>query len=161
MNEHGDLISTNGIVQIANNFNEVNKELFSNHLRLTHGDFHCNNILVNEDGEILVCDWQNTCVGEFVGDLSFFISQLSADGCIQKEDEFILTYAKYAQELGLEVNKNDLKASMCLANINTTFLYWHEYLQGSSEERVKLIYDKMISDLVWLLNKKSDLNHVV
>ena len=155
LNEHEYFKCTNGIEQVANYINEVNKKFFSNHLRLTHGDFHSNNILVNEYGEILVCDWQNTCVGESVGDLSFFISRFSADGYVQKEDEFILTYTKYAQEKGIEINENDIKATMCLANINTTFLYWHEYLQGSSIERVKLIYDKMISDLDWLLNNKS------
>ena len=38
-----------------------------------------------------------------------------------------------------------------LANLNTSFLFWHEYLHGASEDRVKNVFEKMIQDtaLLW------------
>lgn len=155
LNEHGDSINKLELEYIANNINEVNQKNFIYQIRFVHGDFHCNNILVNENDEILVCDWQNTGAGDFIGDLSFFISRLSADGYVQREDEIIQLYVVYANEFGFKISENDIKVSMCLANINTTFLYWHNYLHDSSLERVILIYDKMILDMKWLLHKHS------
>ena len=33
---------------------------------------------------------------------------------------------------------------MAANTLITSFLYWHEYLHGASEERVRKVYEKMV-----------------
>jgi hypothetical protein len=65
------------------------------------------------------CDWQGVGVCGASADLSFFMSRLSAD---------------------------ELERHMKAANVITSFRFWHYYLHGNDTERVRGIYDKMISD---------------
>ena len=46
----------------------------------------------------------------------------------------------------VRVSKKYSVHKMCLTNLNTSFRYWHQYLHGSSEERVRDIYEKMVAD---------------
>ena len=43
---------------------------------LSHGDFHWDNLLLGENGNIIVCDWQGVNAGGASGDISFFTSRL-------------------------------------------------------------------------------------
>ena len=75
--------------------------------------------MTDDKGAILVCDWQGVVVCGASADLSFFMSRLSAD---------------------------ELERHMKAANVITSFRFWHYYLHGNDTERVRGIYDKMISD---------------
>ena len=55
-------------------------------------------------------------------------------------------YCESARMVGLEVEPKVIRQQMCLTNLNTSFRYWHQYLHGSSEERVRDIYEKMVAD---------------
>ena len=40
---------------------------------------------------------------------------------------------------------------MRLSNLNTSFVFWHHYLHGADKAAVRDIYEKMISDMEYLL----------
>lgn len=114
---------------------------------LGHGDFHRENLLRRENGDIVVCDWQNAGEGGASGDISFFLSRLGAEGTdIEPGDAAEL----YCQErfllTGEKTSPQDLLRHMKAANMITTFQFWHQYLHGSSCGRVMGIYEKMTMD---------------
>lgn len=111
---------------------------------LTHGDFHWDNLLTDKEGNIVVCDWQNTGVGKASGDASFFLSRLRADGLMLDEEDIVELYQQAVWELtGRRINKNEFSGHRKAADLITTFVFWHQYLHGSSEERVREIYGRM------------------
>ena len=114
---------------------------------LCHGDFHWDNLLRRENGDIVVCDWQGVGAGGASGDISFFLSRLGADGTdiepgkvteLYCHERFLLT--------GETVSHKDLLRHMKAANLIISFQCWHQYLHGSSCERVRGIYEKMVMD---------------
>ena len=112
---------------------------------LVHGDFHWDNLLSDENGNILVCDWQNVKYDAPFGDLSFFLSRLGADGIEVDPEVFLSAYVDARRELGsagLEVD--EIKKHMAAANVLTSFLFWHRFLHGADADRVRGIYEKMV-----------------
>lgn len=43
-----------------------------------------------------------------------------------------------------------ISMQMSLANLNTSFIHWHNYLYGCSEKRVRDVWDKIIEDAEYL-----------
>ena len=114
---------------------------------LIHGDFHWDNLLEDEHGNILLCDWQSVNLGGASGDLSFFLSRLGGDGIRINTTVFLDNYVNAIRKLsGKQIRRQDLIRHMNAANVITSFLFWHQYLHGSSEERVRGIYSKMTKD---------------
>ncbi len=114
---------------------------------LIHGDFHWDNLLQDRNENILFCDWQGVNLGGASGDLSFFLSRLGADGIRIDATVFLDYYINAIGKLsGKQLRRQDIIRHMNAANVITSFLFWHEYLHGSSEERVGDIYNKMIKD---------------
>ena len=144
--EHPGAFEEEWLEEISTYINEWNQKLFSKHCSFNHGDFHFENIMQDAEGNIKVVDWQNYGTGHLSGDISFFLSRLSADGYIIDTKEVIDMYCKCSNNRGISVKSEEIEIQMCLANLNTSFRYWHYYLHDSTKERVRNIYDKMVED---------------
>lgn len=144
LEEHGQVFSKNVIFKIAENINAFNQKRFSAKQWCCHGDFHFGNLLTDEHENILVCDWQGVGLGHVSGDLSFLLSRLSADGYPVSKEKAIRTYCKYSDT---NITEEEIAIQMSLANLNTSFMFWHNYLHGSSQERVHDIFDQMVEDM--------------
>ena len=149
LREHPGRFSEAALRAVAEHINPVNARLFAPRLVLCHGDFHCENLLTDDQGRIIVCDWQNCNVGDVTGDISFLLSRLSADGYPQDSARALEVYCRHASI----PDPAPLDSQMRLANLNTTFLFWHEYLHGNPEDRVRQLFDHMVGDLQVLLDR--------
>ncbi len=145
---HGDAFSPAVLYAIAEKINEVNTRLFSAKQWLCHGDFHFENLLQDDVGNIIVCDWQNVGLGHVSGDLSFFLSRLSAEGQNIPKEKVIAAYCTLSDT---GVTPDEITVQMALANLNTSFMFWHNYLHSASRERVGEIFHKMAADMAFCL----------
>ena len=144
LNEHEDVFSEEILNDVAANINDIISLKNKEKSVLVHGDFHWENILKDDDGNLILCDWQGVKVGGASEDLSFFLSRLGADGVSIDEDEFLNVYADaYKNISGEKLEILDIKKHMWASRIITTFLYWHYFLHGSDADRVKEVYEKM------------------
>ena len=48
------------------------------------------------------------------------------------------------------ISVSTLRLQAALANFNTSFLYWHQYLHGSDADRVQSIFNAMQDDFLLL-----------
>ena len=145
-NEHSsetsDILDFSKIQYLASCINQLNKDLYSDRSCLCHGDFHAENILRNEKtGRLILCDWQSVSLGHPASDIAFFMSRLQGDGFTFDENKIIDSYCASSKS---GITKEEIKKQMALANINTTFRYWHYYLHGSPKEVVEGIVEKML-----------------
>ena len=145
--EHPGSFSESQLEELAGKINKLIAWHESEDRVLVHGDFHWDNLLEDENGNILLCDWQGVNIGGASGDLSFFLSRLGADG-IRIDDVFFLdSYVNAVWEFsGKQMKRQDIIRHMSAANVITSFVFWHHYLQGSSEKQVGDIYNKMTKD---------------
>lgn len=145
--EHPGAFDESQLDAVAGKINELIIWHDSEERVLVHGDFHWDNLLEDENGHILLCDWQGVNLGGASGDLSFFLSRLGGDGVRIDAAVFLDAYVNAIRELsGKRIERQVIMRHMNAANVITSFAFWHEYLHGSSEERVKDIYGKMIED---------------
>ncbi len=145
--EHGNVFSERDLIKIGEHINTINKKAYTSKKTCCHGDFHFDNLLQDDGGNIIVCDWQNVHCGHGSGDISFFLSRLSADGFEISKEKALKTYCRFSPG---DANYDDISIQMSLANLNTSFIHWHNYLKGCSTERVRKIRDKMIEDAEYL-----------
>ena len=146
--EHGDAFSQEKLDELAEAINRVNERWHSARRCCVHGDFHAENLLTDAAGNIIVCDWQNIGVGHPAGDIAFLLSRLAADGVQIDRTAAVDAYCRYAQG---EITAGEIEAQMRLSNLNTSFVFWHHYLHGADKAAVRDIYEKMISDMEYLL----------
>ena len=140
--EPSDILDFEKVEALASRINQLNKDLYSGRSCLCHGDFHAENILRDEkSGQLVLCDWQSVSLCHPATDIAFFISRLQGDGITFDENKIIDTYCSHAKS---GITKDEIKKQMALANINTTFRYWHYYLHGSPKEVVEGIVEKML-----------------
>jgi len=145
LREHKGLFDEKPIDNIAANINPIILWHASGGSKLIHGDFHLNNLMYDEEGEIVVCDWQSVSVGDPSDDLSFFLSRFNADWYNISERALIDQYSKAVYELyGKTTDNEAICGHMAAKTLITSFLYWHEYLHGALEERVRTVYEKMV-----------------
>ncbi|MBR4731969.1 MAG: hypothetical protein IK081_04285 [Lachnospiraceae bacterium] len=96
---------------------------------------------------ILICDWQGVGIGGASGDISFFLSRLGADGITIDEKRFLELYSDEVKaRTGITADVDEIARHMAAANVITSFSFWHEFLHGNEETRVRGIYDKMVQD---------------
>lgn len=145
--EHGDIFPESDLIKIGENINTINKQAYIPKKKCCHGDFHFDNLLADGEGNIIVCDWQNVNSGHVSGDISFFLSRLSADGFGISKEKAIQMYCRFSTS---DTTYDEISMQMSLANLNTSFIHWHNYLRGCSIERVRGIWDKMIEDAEYL-----------
>ena len=140
--ETSDILDFSKIQNLASCINQLNKDLYSDRSCLCHGDFHAENILSDEkSGQLILCDWQSVNLEHPASDIAFFMSRLQGDGITFDENKIIDSYCASSKS---GITKEEIKKQMALANINTTFRYWHYYLHGSSKEVVEGIVGKML-----------------
>lgn len=145
--EHGNAFMENDLHRIGESINTVNKKVYSPKRACCHGDFHFDNLLADEDGNIIVCDWQNVNIGHVASDISFFLGRLSADGYGISKEKAIQMYCRFSTA---DVEYDEIAMQMSLANLNTSFIHWHNYLHGCSLERVRGVWKRMIEDAEYL-----------
>lgn len=147
LDEHPGVFDSALLECIAEGINRIISWHGSEEIVLSHGDFHWDNLLVDNEDRIIICDWQGVEAGAASGDLSFFFGRLRGDGIQLKEPEFVEAYGREIRRLsGNRVTWEEIDGHIRAANVITSFTCWHEYLHGSSEERVKEIYEKMVTD---------------
>lgn len=142
--EHPGAFDESGLAKLAEKINDIILWHDTEKCVLCHGDFHFDNLLTDQNGGIIICDWQGVGEGKASGDLSFFISRMAADGVRVDEKKLLEYYAEAVYGLSRRrVDREEVMGHMNAANKITSFLFWHQYLHGSSEERVRKIYGKM------------------
>lgn len=144
LEEHPGAFEGEWLEKIGLHINTWNKKHFSEESRFSHGDFHFENIMQDEAGNIKVVDWQNCGTGHMSGDISFLLSRLSADGYKADKGQVIEFYCQSAEGCSWNIQPGEIERQMRLANLNTSFRFWHEYLHNSAEGRVADIYMEMI-----------------
>ncbi len=147
LDEHPGMFDSAVIDNISQNINDIIGWHDSEKRVLSHGDFHWDNILTDDNGRILVCDWQNVGLRGASDDLSFFMSRLGADGISVDSHSLLTRYAlEYNRLTGETLAADELERHIKTSNVITSFRFWHIYLHGSDTERVRDIFDKMVSD---------------
>lgn len=148
--EHPKTFLEESLYHIAEAINDIIKWHDSEKKVLIHGDFHWDNLL-EDAGNILICDWQGVGIGGASGDISFFLSRLGADGITIDEKRFLELYSDEVKaRTGVIANADEIARHMAAANVITSFSFWHEFLHGNEESRVRGIYDKMVLDFDFL-----------
>ncbi len=75
----------------------------------------------------------------------------AADGCRISRERAVKTYCRLSST---DVAEKEISVQMSLANLNTSFVFWHCYLHGSSQKRVWEIFSAMVGDLDFLLEAR-------
>lgn len=145
--EHPGVFDALPLNAISENINDIITRHDSESKVLSHGDFHFDNLLTDENGNIIVCDWQGVNVGGASSDISFFMSRLGADGIQVDGRLFLESYVDAVnRKTGAGLAAKDIEWHIQASNIITTFRYWHFYLHGNPADRVQEIYGKMAED---------------
>lgn len=147
LDEHPGVFDGAPLECIAGEINRIISWHGSEETVLSHGDFHWDNLLMDNQGRIIICDWQGVEAGAASGDLSFFFGRLRGDGIQMKEQEVVEAYGREIRRLsGKRVTWEEICGHIRAANVITSFTCWHQYLHGSDEGRVKEIFGKMVTD---------------
>ena len=147
LDEHPGEFDASHVEAISKSINDIIIWQDSEKKLLSHGDFHLDNILTGENGEPVVCDWQGVALRGASEDLSFFMSRLGADGIHADSRKFLTWYSQeYNRLTGEKTEPHEPERHIKAANVITSFMYWHMYLHGNDTDRVREIYDKMVSD---------------
>lgn len=147
LDEHPGVFDGAPLERIAGEINRIISWHGSEETVLSHGDFHWDNLLMDNQGRIIICDWQGVEAGAASGDLSFFFGRLRGDGIQMKEQEVVEAYGREIRRLsGKMVTWEEICGHIRAANVITSFTCWHQYLHGSDEGRVKEIFGKMVTD---------------
>lgn len=149
--EHGDRFNADDAAFVARHFNGVNERFYPQNFTLVHGDFHCVNLLLEEHGALLVCDWPH--MGTPAGDIAFFLSRLSVDGVSLDADALAGSYCAAAAAIGVSADAEMTRCDRTLSSLNAAFLFWHQYLHDNPAERVGGIFYQMAADRNWLLRR--------
>ncbi len=76
------------------------------------------------------------------------LPSMAADGQNIAKEKAIAAYCALS---GTGVTPEEIAVQMALANLNTSFLFWHNYLHSASCERVGEIFYKMAADMAFCL----------
>lgn len=147
LREHPNVFTEAPLERIAEEINNIIRWHDSEEAVLSHGDFHWDNLLTDDQGKIIICDWQGVGAGAASGDLSFFFGRLRGDGVQIQEQQAVEMYGREVKRLsGKRVSWKEINEHMRAANVITSFTCWHQYLHGNDEARVREIYEKMVTD---------------
>ena len=140
------------INEIKINFGQVINFINSKKHYFCHGDFHPDNFVLDEKGELVILDWANYHIG-CKDEIAFFISR-GYDCGIDIQEESIKKH--YCERLsyysGENISMLDIEVECNMSTVFVSFLYWAEYLQDTNIDRVNSIYEKMIYSYKWLVD---------
>ena len=152
LEEHPKVFEPEALETALEQIDGLNRVFACRESCLVHGDFHCENLLLDwQEKKVLACDWQSAGMGDPAGDLSFFASRMEADGFPVRWEQLLKGYCRSCQRLGISRDKASLEARMRLNRLNTALAFWHQYLHGSSRERVERVYTRLAEDTAWLM----------
>lgn len=156
LKEHPSSFDETPLRHIAEKINRIIAWNDSEEKVLIHGDFHWDNLLEDENGDIRICDWQSVGIGGAYSDLSFFMSRLESD-CVSFDPMLFLNcYVDAIRDIsGYSVDIQSLAGHIAAANVITSFVFWHQFLHGAETERVQNIYKKMTDDFQTLIDSNS------
>ncbi|MBI9014672.1 MAG: aminoglycoside phosphotransferase family protein [Clostridiales bacterium] len=147
LEENKIVIDQSELQYIFTNFNMVCNILNALPHNICHGDFHADNILSDND-EIVVCDWQNICIGKGASDIAFFVNRGESEGLKIDEDQVL---DQYCERLSFytsnKINKSDVKNVMKASKVFVSFIHWPYYLKDETEEKIVGIYSKMVKSM--------------
>ena len=147
--EHPAIFDEKPLNEIASKINEIIEWHATEPRILTHGDFHFENLLQDQNGNLFVCDWQGVKSAGASEDFSFFLSRLGDDGIEIDPTIFLNECAQAISELtGQTPDTQNILRHMKATNTITSFKFWHAFLHGSNVERVQGIYNKMNNYLI-------------
>lgn len=150
LNQHDGYFDKEILNTIHKKFNSICNILNSPPYNICHGDFHANNILLDNE-DIVVCDWQCVGIGKGAGDISFFISRGKAEGIVMDEDNLIGYYCeRLSNYTKTEINKGDIYYVINASTVFTSFMYWAYYLKNADLNTVSEVYNKMINSFISL-----------
>ncbi len=155
LDEHPGAFDGSTLKEISEKINDIISRHNSEDKVLSHGDFHWDNLLTDETGEIKVCDWQGVNFDGESADISFFFSRLEADGFSIDRGLFLKYYSEEIEgKRGTSTEAKEIEWHLKASNVITTFRFWHYYLHGNPVERVRAIYGKMVEDYNTVCIKK-------
>ena len=103
------------------NFERIQSEV---PLTLVHGDFHMENCLFNDDGQLVITDWQSLSAGSCAEDIGYFIARAELYGNPLSRDETICLYLKsLSDNLGRPVSHEVIKLAI-YAKILSVHIFW-------------------------------------
>ncbi len=147
LKEHPGAFDETTLKHVADKINKIIEWHESEEKVLIHGDFHWDNLLEDDQGDVLICDWQNVGLGAASGDLGFFMSRLGSDDVVLDQMLFLKCYADAVRDIsGASVDTQLIARHIAAANVITSFVFWHRYLHGEETERVRGIFKKMADD---------------
>jgi len=77
--ENSDILDFLKIKDLAAKINQMNKDLYSERITLCHGDFHAENILLDENSnQLILCDWQSVNLNHPASDIAFFMTKIKS-----------------------------------------------------------------------------------
>jgi len=117
-----------------------------------HGDFHSENILMDDD-RLMLCDWQNVGIGKCIGDISFFISRSIGFGINVNPDELLDHYCEMLSiKKAFEIKKSVLLKERYASSVLNIFSFWAYHLKKCSREKVAMYFDEMVKGYTYLVN---------
>ena len=144
LNRHCQQLDTKPLQNIRDSMSSICSILNAPPHRVCHGDFHAENLLLNQ-GDLVICDWQNVNIGKGAGDISFFISRGKAAGididAAQLIDRYCEKLSFYTKQ---EVEKKDIYDVINASTVHISFRFWPHYLRDAKADRVFQIYDAMV-----------------
>ena len=145
INQHNVIHGEKIIDEIYKNLDIVCPILNNGNQYICHGDFHPENILIDNE-DFIICDWQNVKIGKGIGDVSFFVDRAHGFGIhVDSEkiiDNYCLCLSKY---IGKTIDKKNILQEQSAAALKNIFSYWAEYLKDCSWEKVYPLYQKMVN----------------
>lgn len=110
-----------------------------------HGDLHPENILLNQEGQVVLCDWQSYRAGKGAGDLAFYVQRAQADGLAVDRHTLFDCYAKWARHHGrIRLPESRLRAEWFASMLYATFVLWPESLQDAPGDQVGRVYSMLM-----------------
>lgn len=81
---------------------------------------------MDDQGKIIICDWQGVEARAASGDLSFFFGRLRGDGILMKYLEVVESYGRKIRKIsGKRVIWEEIDGHIRAANVITSFTCWH------------------------------------
>ena len=155
VNKHNGDFDMEIVNDIYKNLDIVCPILNNGYQYICHGDFHPENILFDNDGNLIICDWQNIKIGKGIGDISFFIDRAIGFGINVNTDKLIEYYcmclSKYTNSV---IEKDILLKEKSAAALLSIFSFWAYYLKESDKERIFSFYDEMVNSFRYLQHNK-------
>ena len=142
------------INDIKRNFNQVINFTKTNRDYFIHGDFHPVNCVLDENGEIILIDWQNCQLGRR-DEIAYFIGIGKDWGIDIYEDEMKKHYCeRLTHYTGKTFTMSDLNKEYHMSTVFHNYFYAANYLQDSEASRVQFVFDTTVASYKWLLLNK-------